>query len=68
LSGRLPAAQWLPCAQAFLGAYERPEIVARLREKLVAPRGLARIWWAVRTTYLAPAELARRLAELRASL
>lgn len=68
LSGRLPAEQWLSCAQAFLGAYGRPQIVARLREKLIAPRGLARIWWGVRTTYLAPAELARRLAELRASL
>ncbi len=68
LCGRLPTEQWLPCSQAFLEAYKRPDIVARLREKLIAPRGLARVWWAVRTTYLAPAELERRLAELRASL
>ena len=39
-----------------------------LRERLLAPRGIARVWWAVRTTYLAPAELERRLAALRASL
>jgi hypothetical protein len=68
LSGRLPADAWLPCAKAFLTAYERPKIVARLREKLVAPRGLARVWWAVRTTYLSSAELQRRLTALRAVL
>lgn len=66
--GRIAAEQWLPGAHAFLGAYDRPEIVARLREKLVVPGGIARIWWAVRTTYMEPAELRRRIAELRASL
>ncbi len=68
LLGRIAPERWLPLAHAFLAGYDRPEIVTRLREKLVAPRGAARIWWAVRTTYLAPAELARRLASLRASL
>jgi len=68
LLGRIAPERWLPSARAFLAAYARPEIVARLRGRLVAPRGIARVWWAVRTTYLAPAELARRLAELRASL
>jgi hypothetical protein len=66
--GRLTVEQWLPSAHAFLEAYERPEIVLRLREKLVVPGGLARVWWAVRTTYLAPAELQRRIAALRVSL
>ena len=66
--GRISRELWLPCAQAFLAAYGRPEVVARLRERLRAPRGIARIWWAVRTTYLAPAELERRLAALRGSL
>lgn len=66
--GRISWELWLPSARAFLSAYERPEIVARLRERLVAPVGVARIWWAVRTTYLAPAELGRRLAALRADL
>lgn len=66
--GRISRELWLPSARTFLAAYERPEIVARLRGKLLAPRGLARVWWAVRTTYLAPAELERRLAELRAAL
>ncbi len=66
--GRISRELWLPSAQAFLTAYGRPEIVARVRERLRAPRGIARVWWAVRTTYLAPAELERRLAALRAEL
>lgn len=68
LVGRIPAESWLPCAHAFIAGYDRPEIAARLRERLVAPRGIARVWWAVRTTYLAPAELRRRIDALRASL
>ena len=66
--GRISRELWLPSACAFLAAYERPEIVARLRGKLIAPRGIARVWWAVRTTYLASAELESRLAALRALL
>lgn len=68
LMGRLSEELWLPSAHAFLAGYERPEIASRLREKLVVPSGLARVWWAVRTTYLAPAELRCRLAALRESL
>ena len=68
LLGRIAPAQWLPSAHAFLAGYDRAGIVARLREKLIAPRSADRLWWAVRTTYLAPAELAHRLAALRASL
>lgn len=65
LAGRVPRAQWLPFAGAFLESYGRPEILARLATRLVRPRGLACLWWAVRTTYLTPAELAARIAELR---
>ena len=68
MMGRIAADRWLPCAAAFLQTYDRPEIIAQLARRLVLPSGLARIWWAVRTTYLPRAELARRLAELRASL
>ena len=66
LVGRVSRAHWLPLARTFLEAYARPEILAHLRPRLVRPRGLARLWWAVRTTYLTPAELAARIAELRA--
>ena len=68
LMGRIAADRWLPCASAFLQTYDRPEIIARLAPRLVPPRGLARIWWAVRTTYLPCAKLAQRLHDLRASL
>ncbi len=66
--GRIAADRWLVNAQAFLTAYDRPEIVVRLRPKLILPRGIARLWWGVRTTFLPGQELARRLASLRASL
>jgi Ser/Thr protein kinase RdoA (MazF antagonist) len=68
IAGRVSANQWLPAATAFLGAYGRPEIIARLREKLVVPGGLGRVWWAVRTTYLASPELRRRIGALRESI
>jgi hypothetical protein len=68
IMGRIAPEQWLPGAHAFLNAYACPEITARLREKLVVPRGLGRVWWAVRTTYLAPSELQRRIRALRASI
>ena len=66
--GRISAEKWLPIARAFLAAYDRPEIVARLRPQLALPRGVARVWWLVRTTYMHPRELARRLDALREGL
>jgi hypothetical protein len=58
----------LPSAHAFLTGYNRPEIVALLRDRLVVPDGLPRIWWAVRTTYMGSAELRRRVQALRKSI
>ena len=55
-------------ARAFLEAYDRPEITALLARRFVVPRGLARLWWSVRTTYLSRPEMARRMGELRAAL
>ena len=66
LVGRVTREEWLPFARAFLEGYARPEILARLRLRLVRPHGLSWLWWAVRTTYLTPAELAARIGELRA--
>jgi hypothetical protein len=66
--GRIRANDWLPNAHAFLHGYGRPEIMALLRERLIVPRGLPRLWWAVRTTYLPTAELVRRVRALRESL
>lgn len=66
--GRMPRERWIEWARVFVDAYGVPEITARLIERLVAPRGVARLWWAVRTTYLAPRELHERLAALRSAL
>jgi len=57
-------ADWLPLAGAFLAGYGREEIVALLFEKLHVPRGIPRLWWAVRTTWMPRAELERRFALL----
>jgi hypothetical protein len=66
--GRVHRDDWVPLAHAFLEGYDRPEIIPALRRQLFVPRGLPRLWWAVRTAYLPPAELANRLGTLRASL
>lgn len=68
LMGRIAADRWLPCARAFLSGYGRPEIIALLARRFVLPRGLARLWWSVRTTYLSRSEMARRIAELQSAL
>jgi hypothetical protein len=66
--GRMPRDRWLEWARIFVDSYGRPEITAHLLERLNAPQGIARLWWAVRTTYVAPKELGRRLEDLRAVL
>jgi hypothetical protein len=66
--GRMPRAEWLAWASAFITAYDRPEITVHLLDRLSAPQGAARLWWAVRTTYLEPRELNSRLADLKAAL
>ena len=60
--------RWLPSASSFLDAYGRREIIALLGKKFIVPRGLARLWWSVRTTYLSRPERARRIGELRSAL
>ena len=66
--GRIPGDLWMPSARAFLKAYGEQRIIDLLRSRLVIPNGMARVWWAVRTTFMAPKELQRRIAELRAEL
>jgi len=66
--GRIHADHWLPCASAFIEAYAKREIIALMARRLVVPRGFPRVWWAVRTSWLPPAEMHRRLAMLRGAL
>ncbi len=66
--GRVSRTAWLPLAMGFLDAYDHREITARLRTRLVVPRGIPRLWWAIRTSYLPGPELAHRLELLRDAL
>lgn len=66
--GRVSPEMWVKLAEAFLEGYDRPGIVERLAPRLILPRGIPRLWWAVRTTYLPGAELARRFELLRDAL
>jgi hypothetical protein len=63
--GRCTREAWLPLAEGFLVGYGRSEIIALLPELLDVPRGIPRLWWAVRTSWMRRAELDRRVAELR---
>ncbi|MEO8353560.1 MAG: hypothetical protein ABI680_17665, partial [Chthoniobacteraceae bacterium] len=68
LIGRASSDRWLPFSLAWVNAYDRLNIRSLLAGRLVRPRGWSRLWWAVRTTYLTPAELGRRVEQLRAAL
>lgn len=66
IAGRIREDQWLPCAQAFLDGYGRPEIAARALAQLHLPRAAAaRLWWRVRTSFIPVQELEKRLQALR---
>ena len=66
--GRCAGDEWLPLAEAFLAGYGRAEIIALLDVLLHVPRGIPRVWWAVRTSWMRRGELERRMAALRAAL
>ena len=68
LSCRVDEQRWAPLAMAFLDAYGRSAILARLYEKLVWPAGMGRIWWRIRTGYYDSQTARRRLAILRSAL
>jgi hypothetical protein len=66
--GRATAEGWSACAGAFLNGYDSSPIAIAAVRQLDAPRGVARYWWAVRTSWMAEDEAGRRIAELRAQL
>ncbi|MDP9291312.1 MAG: hypothetical protein M3O82_02985 [Verrucomicrobiota bacterium] len=68
LMGRLPAEQWLPFALTFLCAYNDPTVTTAVKERLHVPRGIPRLWWAIRTEFLNGVEMRRRVESLRAAL
>lgn len=68
LMGRLPGEQWVPFALAFLRAYDDPAVTEIVRKRLRVPRGIPRLWWAIRTEYLNGAEMRNRVESLCAAL
>lgn len=66
--GRCERDAWLPLAEGFLAGYGRGEIIAVLGDLLRVPRGIPRLWWAVRTSWMPRRELERRMGALRAAL
>ena len=65
LVGRISADRWLPAAACFLQSYQHREVIEALKRRLVVPKGVPRVWWAIRTSYIKPSELNRRVALLR---
>lgn len=59
-----PNRQWLNLVLAFLNAYDNAPVIARLKDQLAVPAGLAWIWWGVRTSFANPAKVKRRLEKI----
>jgi hypothetical protein len=68
LVGTVPSRQWLPFSTTFLEAYGDKAVISELRRQLDLPGGLAWIWWGVRTNFTNPAQVKRRLANLRRAI
>jgi tRNA A-37 threonylcarbamoyl transferase component Bud32 len=60
-----PNPQWLTLALAFLNAYGDTRVIAELKNQLALPKGIAWIWWGVRTSFANPAKVKRRLEKIR---
>src|ERR1043166_5712884 len=60
-----PNPQWLVLALAFLNAYDYASVIAKLKQQLAVPTGMAWIWWGVRTSFANPTKVKRRLHKLR---
>jgi hypothetical protein len=59
-----PNRHWLNLVLAFLNAYDNAPVIARLKDQLAVPAGLAWIWWGVRTSFANPAKVKRRLEKI----
>jgi hypothetical protein len=53
----VPNLQWLTLALAFLNAYGDARVIAELKDQLALPKGMAWIWWGVRTSFANPAKV-----------
>ncbi len=64
----VPLRQWLPFASSFLKAYADREVITELKKQLVIPKGLALVWWNVRTNFAKSTKVKRRLRDLRKAI
>ena len=60
-----PNPKWLSLALAFLNAYGDASVISELRNQLALPKGMAWIWWGVRTSFASPAKVKRRLRKIQ---
>ena len=60
-----PNPKWLSLVLAFLNAYGDASVISALRNQLALPKGMAWIWWGVRTSFASPAKVKRRLKKIR---
>jgi tRNA A-37 threonylcarbamoyl transferase component Bud32 len=60
-----PNPRWLTLALAFLNAYGDVSVISELRRQLAVPKGMAWIWWGVRTSFVSPAKVKERLRKIR---
>lgn len=58
-------AHWQAHAERFLVVYGQCAAVDRLRNQLVIPSGIPRVWWWIRTNYVSAETMRRRIAVLR---
>ena len=59
-----PNRQWLNLVLAFLKAYDNAAVIQHLNNQLAVPKGMAWIWWGVRTSFANPAKVKRRLKKI----
>jgi hypothetical protein len=69
LLGCAPEGTWLASAHRFLDAYACDQTLRNvLRERLLLPNGIPRVWWWIRTNYVPLGSIRSRLAQLRETL
>jgi hypothetical protein len=61
LMGRASDRDWPEMTRILLDAYGDRQVITILRERFRMPRGLRRVWWAIRTSYIPGTTLRRRL-------
>ena len=68
LAGFVSRKRWRELALCFVRTYDDPDVTRELIQRLHPPRGLARIWWHVRSNFKGTAKITSRLASLRWAL